>query len=396
MRAERVDKPPLVVHIIYALGTGGLENGLVNIINRSPPERFRHAILCLTRADAFAARLRDPAVEVIELHKRPGHDPLVYWRLWRTLRRLRPAIVHTRNLAALETQLLGLVMPRCRRVHGEHGRDVNDLDGSNPRYRLLRRLLSPFIHRFVAVSRDLADWLVDSVGIPPARVTQVYNGVDQNRFAPVPADDVEPAGAPPGFFSQRALVLGSVGRLAAVKDQQLLVRALAQLIRQRADWRDRLRLLIVGEGPEREALERAAANAGVSDRVWLPGDREDIPALLRRMDIFLLPSLGEGISNTILEAMATGLPVIATAVGGNPELVESRRTGLLVPPGDARELAEAIATLADDPAMRRAMGQAGLERIRQDFTWRRTVEAYLGVYDELLGRCGANPRWAVD
>ena len=118
---------PLVVHIIYALGTGGLENGLVNIINRMPPDRNRHTIICLTSADAFSGRLTLPGVQVIELHKQPGNDPGMYWRLWRTLRNLRPDIVHTRNLAALETQILGVFMPGVKRVHGEHGRDV-DLD----------------------------------------------------------------------------------------------------------------------------------------------------------------------------------------------------------------------------------------------------------------------------
>ena len=175
---------PLIAHVIFRLDFGGLENGLVNLVNRIPDTRYRHAIICLTAAEAFAGRLTAPDVEVIELHKRPGHDPAVYLRLWRTLRRLRPAIVHTRNLAALETQVLGLLFPGCKRVHGEHGRDVSDLDGSNRRYQWLRRLLSPLIHRYIAVSRDLARWLVSSVRIAPGKVTRIYNGVDHSRFTP--------------------------------------------------------------------------------------------------------------------------------------------------------------------------------------------------------------------
>src|SRR5690606_11602036 len=143
--------------------------------------------------------------------------------LWRALRRLKPAIVHTRNLAALETQVLGLLMPRCRRVHGEHGRDVSDLQGSNPRYRRLRRLLAPLIHRFIAVSRDLADWLVDDVGLPAHKVTQIYNGVDHGRFAALPRQgnaraELPLPGLPTGFLPPGARVVGTVGRLAAVKD----------------------------------------------------------------------------------------------------------------------------------------------------------------------------------
>lgn len=393
---------PLIAHIIYALGTGGLENGLINIINRCPPERYRHAIICLTSAGDFAQRISAADVEIIELHKKPGHDLAMYWRLWRQLRRLHPAIVHTRNLAALETQLLGLFLPRIRRVHGEHGRDINDLDGSNRKYRLLRRALLPVIDRFIAVSRDLAYWLIDSVGIPPERVTQIYNGVNQDRFTPRPTSAeqaldsgaakpatrrTQPTGMPPDFLPETGgQLLGTVGRLAAVKDQQSLLTALHQVLGKQPERRETLRLMIVGEGPERQALETRIEALDLGDCVWLAGDREDIPELLRIMDVFLLPSLGEGISNTVLEAMATGLPVIATDTGGNPELVRHGKTGLLTGVGDTSGLARAIEVLLDDPDRRQRMGQAARQRIHRDFNWERTLADYLHIYDELLQR----------
>jgi sugar transferase (PEP-CTERM/EpsH1 system associated) len=373
---------PLVIHVIYALGTGGLENGLVNLINRTPPGRYRHAIICLTESGSFAQRITVPAVPIIALHKRPGHDPAMYWRLWRTLRRLRPAIVHTRNLAALETQVLGLLTPRTRRVHGEHGRDVHDLDGSNRRYRWLRRALAPLIQRFICVSRDLAQWLVEEVGIPGHKVVQLYNGVDYERFAspgPTPADW-------PAHWPADAIVVGTVGRLAAVKDQRSLIRALAHSFETRPDLQHKVRCIVVGDGPERPALEAAIAAAGLGEAVWLAGDRVDVPALLGAMDLFLLPSLGEGISNTVLEAMAAGLPVIATRVGGNPELVIEGQTGQLVPVGDPAALAAAMLPLLDDPAQRRAFGEAARQSVRECFDWSRTVAGYLAVYDEVLGR----------
>lgn len=379
-------QPPLIAHIIYALGTGGLENGLVNIINRCPPSRYRHVIICLTRAQHFARRLTAPDVEVIELDKKPGHDLLMYWRLWRHLRRLRPAVVHTRNLAALETQLLGLLMPGCKRVHGEHGRDMHDLDGSNRKYQWLRRALSPLIHQFIAVSQDLSRWLVDTVHIPQDKVIQIYNGVDTQRFARRAKDPCQLATAmPEGFLADGdCVVLGTVGRLVAVKDQQLLIKAMHKLLCEQPELRARLRLLMVGAGPEHGPLTALIDKLALSKLVWLAGDREDIPELLRCMDIFVLPSLGEGISNTVLEAMATGLPVIASAVGGNPELVEDQLNGLLFPAGDANALTRAIATLADSPALRHAMGRAAESHIRRRFNWQRTVDSYLAVYDALL------------
>ena len=388
-------RPPLVAHIIYALGTGGLENGLVNIINRSPPGRYRHVIICLTTADAFAERLTVPDVEVIELHKRPGHDLAMYLRLWRTLRRLHPDIVHTRNLAALETQILGLFLPRCKRVHGEHGRDVSDLDGSNRKYQRLRRVLSPLIARFVTVSQDLARWLVSEVGIAPDKVTHIYNGVDHSRFpprfgaggdSPIPHLPPSLAGAPAGFLAgANCRVVGTVGRLAAVKDQQTLICAMAHIFSESPQLQQTLRCIIVGDGPERAALTAAIARQGLEACVWLAGDRDDIPELLARMDVFVLPSLGEGISNTVLEAMATGLPVIATRVGGNPELVAEGETGVLVPVADVPALAAAITELVNDPNRCDQMGRAAAQQVRTHFDWERTVSAYLGVYDKLLG-----------
>lgn len=401
MKGDRnTSRPPLVVHVIYALGTGGLENGLVNIINRCPPERYRHAIVCLTGADVFANRLTTPNVQVIELNKKPGHDVGMYWRLWRTLRKLKPAIVHTRNLAALETQALGLLLPGCKRIHGEHGRDVNDLDGSNRNYQRLRRLLNPLIHRFIAVSRDLGDWLVHTVAISRDKVTQIYNGVDYDRFLPSedsgrPVDSFLSRALPPDFLPvKEAVVIGTVGRLAAVKNQALLLHAIHGLLQRAPHWKDCLRCIIVGDGPERPVLERLMADLALQPYVWLAGDRDDIPDWLRNFDIFVLPSLGEGISNTVLEAMASGLPVIATDVGGNPELVESEVTGLLVPSGDHDRLAEAIGRLVNDPQLRLAMGQAATARVRKTFDWNRTVASYLQVYDDVM--YGTKTRSAKD
>ncbi len=373
---------PLVVHVIHSLGTGGMENGLVNLVNRTPPERYRHAILCLTESGSFQARLEDASVPVVALHLPPGHRFGDYLKVWRTLRRMEPDIVHTRNLSALEMQVPAALLGGVKRVHGVHGRDVFDLEGKNRKYNLLRKAVRPLVGKYITVSRDLERWLVETIGVPPQRVVQIYNGVDQERFRPAAAPPE--AVAPPGFLEPESLVVGTVGRLAAVKDQATLLRAFALL----AGERPTLRLVLVGDGPERHRLERLARELAVESRVWITGDRDDVPRLLQGMDLFVLPSLGEGISNTILEAMATGLPVVATRVGGNPELVTPGENGLLVPRGDPRELAAAMARLLDDPALRRRMGAASLARVRRDFHWERTVARYLAVYDELLGRQG--------
>ena len=311
----------------------------------------------------------------------------MYWRLWKALRELSPAIVHSRNLAALEAQALTILMPGVKRVHGEHGRDMSDLHGTNWKYRLLRKAMSLLIHRYIAVSRDLAAWLSTVVGIPAVRIRQIYNGVDQIRFRPSleGAQDVFPAEFLP---SGPAVVLGSVGRLAEVKDQASLVHALHLLVSSRPELSDKLRLVLVGDGPLLGDLERQIAEYGIGELVWLAGDRKNVAQLLQAMDIFVLPSLAEGVSNTILEAMATGLPVVATDTGGNPELVEHGVNGYLLPVQDPQALADTLLKLIDAPDERVRMGENGLEKVRKTFDWDHTVAAYLAVYDQLLGRTG--------
>jgi sugar transferase (PEP-CTERM/EpsH1 system associated) len=321
-------------------------------------------------------------VPVISLNKRPGHDLGVYWRLWKVLRQLRPAVIHTRNLAALEMQAVALLFPRTRRVHGEHGRDIYDLDGSNRRYRLLRKALNRFIHRYVAVSEDLRGWLVDSIGISSRRVQQIYNGVDPQHF--FPRSGPRAGLLPNGFMPDDGVLLGTVGRLAEVKDQRSLLRAMHLLLEERPALRRRLRLALVGDGPLFDDLQQAARDWGIAELLWMPGDREDIPEILRTMDIFVLPSLAEGISNTILEAMASGLPVVATRTGGNPELVREGYNGFLVPVSDPHALAVTLHGMIDDMPLSRRMGETGREIVLQRFSWERTVENYLSIYDELL------------
>lgn len=383
-------KPPLVVHIIYALSTGGLENGLVNIINRSPPGRYRHVIVCLTTADEFAQRITVENVEVIELRKREGHDFRCYWQLRKLVKKLAPDIVHSRNLAALEAQLCTVGLGKIKRVHGEHGREITDLDGSNLKYLMFRKFMRLFIDKYIAVSRDLEDWLTLNVGVRKQRVRQIYNGVDHDRFTPKTEKSL--ALLPARWQEHNGiLVVGTVGRLTPVKDQQILLRAVAFLRENHPEAGSRLRLIIVGDGPLRASLTQNTERLALQDIVWLAGDREDVPELLHTMDVFVLPSLGEGISNTVLEAMASGLPVIATAVGGNTELVETGFNGTLVPVGDYQALSNAILSLLQDDEGRARQGANARIRVGQQFDWNRTVDAYLSVYDQLLGRPTVKP-----
>ena len=373
---------PLVAHVIYRLDVGGLENGLVNLINRIPVERFRHAIICLTDYSAFRERLQRGDVPVFALNKPPGNSPVLHLKLWRLLMQLRPDIVHTRNLGALEGTLPAALAGVPVRIHGEHGRDIDDLDGRNTRRQIMRRLFKPFVHHYIAVSRDLKCYLEQRVGVLPSRIAQVYNGVDSERFHPAAGrrEDV-PC---PGFARAGDFVIGTVGRMQDVKDQVTLARAFVRLTRGIPGAEQRLRLVMIGDGPLRERVRVLLADAGVEQFAWLPGERDDVPRIMRSFDLFVLPSLAEGISNTILEAMASGLPVLATAVGGNPELVEPGVTGTLVPRNDAESMARAMRAYMESAELCRRQGSEARSTIERRFGMEAMVGAYMTIYDKLL------------
>ena len=377
------DNRPLVAHVMHRFDTGGLENGVVNLINHMPADAYRHAVIALTEITDFKNRIRRPDVLFFSLNKQPGHALWIYPELYRLFRQIKPAIVHTRNLAALEATVPAWAAGVRARIHGEHGRDVGDFDGTNKKWQWIRRIYSPFVKHYIALSLDLAHYLTHPVGIGAKRVTQIYNGVDAARFHPATQRQDIP-GSP---FNEAGLwLVGTAGRMQTVKDQTNLARAFVDAIHAVPSLRERLRLVMVGDGPLRQQSLAILEAAGLAELAWLPGERNDIPDIMRGLDCFVLPSLGEGISNTILEAMASGLPVIATAVGGNPELVREGRTGHLVPAANPAALAEAIIKLAQSREKAHAMGQAGRQCIEAQFSMAAMVDSYQQIYDRLLGR----------
>ncbi len=364
---------PLVVHLLHRFDTGGLENGVVNVINHLPA--FRHAVVAVTEITAFKERVKAPGTQFIALNKPPGQGFWLYPRVYRLLRELRPAVVHTRNLGAMEFQWPAWAARVPLRVHSEHGWDTNDLGGVSVANQRLRRLYGARTHRFVALSKAIEHYLTGPVGFDSARVQRICNGVDTQRFSPT-------AAVPQAWPYRRGehLVIGAVGRMQAVKDPLNLVDAFLRLRELcPAHW-PRLRLAMLGGGPLLEAAQRRLAEAGAADQAWLPGDRSDVAQLLPQFDVFALPSQAEGISNTLLEAMACGCAPVATDVGGNPELIDPEAQGLLVPSQNAEALAAALARLVSDRALRERLAAASLARVRAQFSLGGMIAAYGELY----------------
>jgi sugar transferase (PEP-CTERM/EpsH1 system associated) len=368
-----------VVHVVHRFDTGGLENGVVNLINRMAPSAYRHVVMALSTVTDFHHRVVRDDVGFIALNKSPGHGASAYPAVTRLLRHLKPAVVHSRNLGPLEMQVPAAWLGVPLRVHGEHGRELNDLDGHNRKLQWVRRLYSPVVHRYVALSRDLEGYLTGRVGIAAGRISQIYNGVDTEQFKPAGQQPQPIAGCP--FVPDRHWLVGTVGRMQGVKSQTLLAHAFVRALTEQPALRDRLRLVMVGDGPLRAQCHEILRQAHLEDWAWMPGERRDVADVMRGLNCFVLPSLAEGISNTILEAMASALPVLATDVGGNAELVQHGHSGWVVPSNDVTAMAQALVQLASGPAVAKTMGLAGRSLALERYSLDAMVASYQRIYD---------------
>ena len=369
-----------VSHVVHSLEVGGTENGVVNLVGAL--RDVRHSVVAVTGTGPLAARL--PAgVPLSCVNKRPGIDVKAIGRFVAEFRALRPDVVHTRNWASFDAVVAARLAGVRVVIHGEHGREIGDPEGRNPRRNRIRKLLSPLVTGFVAVTHDLERWLVERVGIPARKVVTIHNGVDPRRFV----EGDRPAARAALDAPHGSLVVGTVGRLDPVKDQVGFLRAFARVA---ARYPTAL-AVIVGDGPWRAQLEQEIASLGLEGRARLLGNRLDVPRLLPGFDVFSLPSVAEGMSNTVLEAMAAGLPVVATRVGGTPDMVEDGVTGALVAPRDVAGLAAAFDAYLADPFLRASHGKAAQARALTEFSLERMAANYGTLY-AARGRAGRGPR----
>ncbi len=380
------DKRIHIVHVIHHLVIGGMENGIVNLINRMPKERFQHTVVCIEDYSDFRERIQVEGVQVIALHRSEIGVWQVRYKLFKLFRALRPDIVHSRNMSGLDAILPArLAGVRCC-IHGEHGRDVDDLHGTHYKFKLLRRLHSPLVSHYITVSNELKQYLVDDVQISAKRVTQILNGVDVDKFAPPQAvDDIRRQfdEVSSHIVSGQRVIIGAVGRLQKVKNYALLINAFSKLL-EKGHFKEKLSLVVVGDGPERQNLMDLSIELGVNENVWFAGASSNVSELLQLMNVFVLSSVAEGISNTILEAMATGLPVIATAVGGNVELVRDGETGFLVESDHLDSMAQALQRVCENDELRERQASLARQCAVSEYSLDTMVAHYQDTYEGLL------------
>ena len=353
-----------VAHILHSFGTGGMEKGVATLVSNSS-EQMRHVIICLTQA-GNSVRLLPKGTEIIELNKQPGNSIQFYRQLSKVLRQLKPDVVHTRNWGGTDGIIAARLAGIRSVVHSEHGFGPDNPYGTISRRIWIHRLLSPLVKEYIVLSADLREWCTEQVKVKKT-VTQIINGVDTAQYTPgdglVMRKTLD--------ISPDAFVVGIVASLNTIKDHPTLIQAFKIV---QAQAKNSI-LLIAGDGPERSKLKKMGGQG-----IRFLGNRNDIPKLMKSFDVFALTSINEGISNTILEAMATGLPVVASRVGGNPELVVDGSTGLLFVSKNGGQLASNLLIYAKSEHLRKDHGCKGRQRVEEKFSIQAMVAQYETVW----------------
>lgn len=373
MAPQRPNEPLRIAHVLQSFAIGGGERVALDVATEHV--RAGHEVWAVSLEGGPAplqAEFEAHGVRTAILPKAAGLDPLLVGRLLFWFRGHGIRVVHAHNplariYAGPAARLAGAAMVTT--MHGE--------SPDRSRRMWLRRAASRLADAFVIVSPDLETAARNAESAPEGKIELIENGIDAHRFHPDPtlrAKVRAELGLEIGEF-----VVGTAARLAPEKDQAMLLAAVTPLLRDGG-----ARFVLAGDGPERQRLEALASDLGVADRVLFLGMVTDIARVFTAFDVFALSSTREALPVSILEAMATGIPVVATAVGGVPSVVDDGETGLLVPAGDEIAMNEALESLRRDPRKARAMGDRGREVAMQRFSLEKTQAAYADLYHRLL------------
>lgn len=365
-----------VMHVIGTLGHGGLEQGVLKVVRGLDPARFEQTICTVWSMDYMKV---EKTLRVITLGRSPNKTGYIGYDLLKVFTRERPHIMHSRNWPTIEAVLAARLVRVPGVIHSEHGRDILPLANEPWRRRAFRRVCYHMADRVFAVSEELKAEYEMALGIPNDLFRVIHNGVDTELFSPnsqMRNKQRLKIGA-----RENSLIVGCVARLERVKDHRTLLRGVS--LASGAD--NDIRLVLVGEGPEREQLECELESVPrLRERVTFAGRSFNVAEWVGGFDVFVLPSLFEGISNTLLEAMSAGVPVIATRVGGNVEVIEEGKSGLLFEPGDAETLASFLKQLATDRELRNRLGTEARKRIKERFQLKDMMKNYSNLYLDLI------------
>lgn len=353
-----------VLHIVLSLQVGGLEKFVLDLIDKYSPN-IKPFIVCLEGKGELGREYDH--LDIIELDKASGISLKIIWKLVNLSRELSIDVIHTHNPGPHFYGAITGFLTNRPVIHTKHGRNYP----SDKKKVYLNKISSLLTKKIVAVSQNAADVCLFVEKISSSKVTVILNGVDTKLFHPGKFDNEQ---------EHRLVRIGIVARLSAEKDHQTLLIACKLLAVQTSCFH----LEIIGDGPLRDTLEKTVRALGIETYVSFSGMRHDVAELLRQLDVFVLSSTTEGISLTLLEAMATKLPVVATNVGGNPEVVIDNETGYLVPSQNPDEMARKLLLLINDKNLRLQMGEKGCARVNSQFSIKETTRMYEELYSSIL------------
>lgn len=368
-------QPTRIAFCITDLDAGGAERALVQIVTRLNRQRWEPFVFCLSDEGELAAVLRNAGISVTCLGAGKQSILRVVWQLYRGLAQLRPAVLQT---FLYHANIAGRIAGRAARVP----LIVSGIRVAEKRSRLrlwIDRATDWMVDGHICVSRDVAAFSTGKGRLPAAKIHVIPNGVDAAQFAQAVPADLTPFGIPKG---SRTVLF--VGRLDQQKGPFVLLEAVKDLLPTHAD----VHVLFVGDGPQREKLHAWAREKKLDARVHFVGRRHDVPSLLRSAALFVLPSLWEGLPNVVLEAMAAGVPVIASGVEGIGELIEHEKTGLVVTPDSPSRLAAAMRWCLENPEAAQRMATEAQHHVISQFTWDHVTSQYEQIYSQLLARHG--------
>jgi len=364
------------MHAVLEMDIGGLQRLITQMTLAMDRDLFNIEIVCMNREGCFADTLRSHGIKVTLLQKNQHRADLWYpVRLAAFLRRKKTHILQMHPGVFIFGALAGRMAFTPCTVYTEHGRAVVD----DPVRQAEDKLAVKLVDRVVAVSSNLNDMLVERIKAPRRKLVTIINGIATDMFAtrPRPATLVHEFGLPPD-----CRVIGTVARLDEIKDQLSMIRAFEIVCQRVGDCR----LFLVGDGPLRDDLTVYINQQNLQGKVIITGQRSDVPDFLNLFDVFVLSSLSEGTSISLLEAMASGVPPVVTRVGGNPDIVEHGTDGLVVEPRDPEALADAIAKLLLDGELHKRFASKCIAKVTRDYSIERMVQSYCQMYLEILHR----------
>ncbi|NOY84208.1 MAG: glycosyltransferase [Nitrospirae bacterium] len=375
---KQTHKKIRIAFLVHTYGFGGLENMVTNLVNHLDPSRFESTIISFAPLKPLNGRVDPKRVQVISLNKKGGNNPILIYKICLLLKKIGADIVQTHNWGTAFEGILGAKLARVPAIiHAERG-TIEDKRHNI----ILQRFLWSFPNQILSVSQAHRQKMTDLVGFPHEQIRAIVNGVDTDLFFPNP--EIKKEIRKKLGLKKDSFCIGTVGSLRPVKNQLLLINACKTILHNF----ENVEVMIVGEGPLKAQLKQEVKTLGFSEKIHFAGGQTNIPEILNALDVFVLPSLSEGMPNAVLEAMACGIPVIATSVGGVPEVIEDGKNGMLISSGDEEALILSLGEVIQDQEKRLSFGIEAQRRAKTYFSLKNMVSEYQMFYESLLQKVG--------